>query len=267
MTSILTIITAYNSEQTIERAVESVLEQDLPDNISLKLIVVDDFSNDKTSEILTNRYQDIDKVSIIQRKVNAGFPSIPRNEGLRFALKHEIYFDFLCYLDADDYWLPSKIKEQLTQFEQRPELSLSYCGHLIVEDESGQQYQLPRRKIQKIWQHFLWSHITLSSIMLNWEKVKELQPLFNESPDFKAIEDFDLSTRILLRNGQTSRTESGNVVYYKSKHSISRGAKKEIIKRLNFLFSYSIKSYELNPFLYRLILSIKKIKIALFGVY
>ena len=66
MTSILTIITAYNSEQTIERAVESVLEQDLPDNISLKLIVVDDFSNDKTSEILTNRYQDIDKVSIIQ---------------------------------------------------------------------------------------------------------------------------------------------------------------------------------------------------------
>jgi glycosyltransferase involved in cell wall biosynthesis len=94
------IIPAFNRENTVTRAVESVLAQTYKET---ELIVVDDGSTDGTISALS-RYGD--RIRLI-RQANAG-PSAARNAGIRAALG-----DLIGFLDSDDEWLPTKIQEQV----------------------------------------------------------------------------------------------------------------------------------------------------------
>ena len=61
------IMAAYNAEQTISQAIDSVLAQSMP---HFELIVVDDRSADKTGEIL-DRYED-PRIRILHNAENRG---------------------------------------------------------------------------------------------------------------------------------------------------------------------------------------------------
>jgi len=107
------IIPAYNSERTISRAVESVLAQTFSD---YEIIVVDDGSTDRTGEVV-NRYGD--KVRYIYQE-NAG-PGAARNKGLAAAAG-----EWVAFLDADDEWLPEKLRLQMELLSSKPDLR--WCG-------------------------------------------------------------------------------------------------------------------------------------------
>lgn len=83
------IIPAYNCASTIEKTINSVLEQDYDD---IELIVVNDGSYDNTSEILS-LYGD--RIKLITKE-NGGVASA-RNQGLL-----EAKGDFIMFLDSDD---------------------------------------------------------------------------------------------------------------------------------------------------------------------
>ena len=87
------VITAYNYDKFIERAIRSCLEQSLPTN-SYETIVINDASTDSTSKILEN-YSDL--VRVFNLKSNIGL-SAARNLGIKKARGQ-----FIVFLDADDY--------------------------------------------------------------------------------------------------------------------------------------------------------------------
>lgn len=87
------IITAYNYDRYIERAIRSCLDQSL-DNEAYEVIVVNDYSTDKTSLILEN-YKD--QVKVYNLKENIGLAAA-RNFGVKKAQGQ-----FVVFLDADDY--------------------------------------------------------------------------------------------------------------------------------------------------------------------
>jgi glycosyltransferase involved in cell wall biosynthesis len=80
--------------------------------------VVDDGSTDETPDVLT-KYRDGIRVL---RQANRGV-SAARNLGAASAGS-----DFLAFLDADDFWQPTKLADQALLFAREPELGLVHCG-------------------------------------------------------------------------------------------------------------------------------------------
>jgi len=121
------VIPTYNRSETIERAVDSVLDQGYK---SVEVIIVDDGSKDNTAERILNRYSQDSRVRYFQ------FPNggvcVARNRGLR-----EVQGEFVAMLDSDDYWLPGKLSLQIGILEKHPELSMVWSDMDAI-DTTGQ---------------------------------------------------------------------------------------------------------------------------------
>ena len=86
------IIPFYNSELSIKRCINSVLEQDFEKNF--EIIIIDDASTDNSKNII--KLQNSSLIKLISLSKNSG-PAAARNAGLKVAKGEYIFF-----LDADD---------------------------------------------------------------------------------------------------------------------------------------------------------------------
>ena len=99
------IIPAFNSQQFIIDAIDSVLAQKSP---SIEIIVVDDGSTDDTVAVVRQKLQrGAPKSLILELGANRG-PSAARNAGLRVANGSWVQF-----LDSDDVLMPHMIERQM----------------------------------------------------------------------------------------------------------------------------------------------------------
>lgn len=113
------IIPIFNSEKTIEKALQSILQQTYP--ADWEIICVNDGSTDHTLMILENfqkKYNAID-VKIISQN-NRGVASA-RNAGLRMATG-----EMIAFLDADDVWMKDKTMLQMKALDEN-ELDFIAC--------------------------------------------------------------------------------------------------------------------------------------------
>lgn len=134
------IIPAYNSEKTIETALDSLTRQTRSDWIK-EVIVVDDGSTDETAERV-KKYQQRENekkngtglfIKLICQE-NAG-PSSARNTGMRQAIA-----EYIAFLDADDEWQDEKLEKQGEILKRYPQIDL-LCGGL----EEGELRILKRK--------------------------------------------------------------------------------------------------------------------------
>ena len=114
------LIDTYNHERFIEKAIVSVLEQDFPAT-DREILVVDDGSSDGTPEII-HRFAPHMRVL---RKANGGQASafnagVPQCRG-----------EIVAFLDGDDWWAPSKLREVCRALEDEAEVGV--VGHGITE--------------------------------------------------------------------------------------------------------------------------------------
>jgi len=107
-TMVSIIVPAYNAARTVTRAIESLLAQTYED---IEILVVDDGSKDGTEEVC-RKYGD--RIRYI-RQDNQG-PSEARNTGIRNASG-----EYIGFLDADDWYLPEKIEQNIKLFSEYPE--------------------------------------------------------------------------------------------------------------------------------------------------
>lgn len=117
------IIPCYNGERYLGQAIESVLEQTRPPT---GVLVVDDGSTDSSAAIAASYGP---PVSVI-RKENAGLARA-RNTGVAAAQN-----PLVAFLDADDWWLPSKMEKQIPLFLD-PEVGLVHSFHDWVDNGQG----------------------------------------------------------------------------------------------------------------------------------
>jgi len=126
------VIPAYNSENYIRDAIESVLGQSLPVS---EIIVVDDGSSDRTSEIARSLG------ARVIRQPNRGV-SAARNVGIRAALN-----EWVAFIDQDDLWAPEKIESQWAAIQLYPDVGIVSCHMSWFEhdSESGCSLELDLR--------------------------------------------------------------------------------------------------------------------------
>ncbi|MBI2781269.1 MAG: glycosyltransferase family 2 protein [Chloroflexi bacterium] len=91
------LLPCWNAADTIERAIESVLQER---SVDLECIVVDDGSTDRTADIVAGVAARDARVILVRMPTNSGVSSA-RNEGLS-----RVRGTWLTLLDADDRFLP-----------------------------------------------------------------------------------------------------------------------------------------------------------------
>jgi len=120
------VIPLYNKRNHIEKAVESVLGQEFGD---YEVIIVDDGSTDGSQDIIDG--MEHSKLKIIHQE-NRGVAEA-RNTGIRNAVN-----DYICFLDADDKWLPNHLSEIKKLIEKYPMAGLySTIPKIILKDGSS----------------------------------------------------------------------------------------------------------------------------------
>lgn len=109
------IIPTYKRPDTLDRAINSVLNQTYP---NIEVIVVDDNNPDSEGRTLTEakmvRYECESRVHYVKHSHNKN-GSAARNTGAR-ASKGE----FIAFLDDDDEFLPEKIESQVNKLQSLP---------------------------------------------------------------------------------------------------------------------------------------------------
>lgn len=111
MPQVSVIMSAFNAEQYLAGAIESVMGQTYGD---LELVMVDDGSTDGTLDIAQGIARRDKRLRVVTQP-NSGRPAPGRNRAL--ALSTGKYISFL---DADDYYLPDRVNVLATALDQRP---------------------------------------------------------------------------------------------------------------------------------------------------
>lgn len=120
------IIPAYNAAQTINKCIDSLLDQTIQQDY--QIIVINDGSRDETLKKLA-KYSDNDKVKIVN-KANTG-ASNTRNKGIELADSK-----YITFVDADDYVNEDYLESLYTQYEQSS-CDLAITGY-VKEDNNGE---------------------------------------------------------------------------------------------------------------------------------
>ena len=105
MEDLISIITpSFNSEKFISDTIQSVQKQSY---LNWEMIIVDDFSTDKTAEIIQKFILKDNRVKLFTLDKNCG-TGFARNFGLNKSKGR-----YIAFLDADDLWKPEKLKIQI----------------------------------------------------------------------------------------------------------------------------------------------------------
>ncbi len=113
MIEISIIITTYNSEIYLEDSINSIINQTFT---NWHLIIVNDFSQDNTKEILNKfKYKLKNKLTIIENKENLGI-NISLNKALKI-----VKTPFFTRQDADDISVPNRLEILLSNLSKSNE--------------------------------------------------------------------------------------------------------------------------------------------------
>lgn len=123
MKEVSVIIPVYNAESSIIRTLNSVIKQTIK---PLEIIIIDDGSTDRSSEIINNFITSHSNFDFIFLKKKNGGVSSARNAGLKIAKGN-----FVALIDSDDEWIYNKTEEQIDYLIKNDEIS--FIGGLIME--------------------------------------------------------------------------------------------------------------------------------------
>jgi glycosyltransferase involved in cell wall biosynthesis len=130
--AISVLINNYNYGRFVGRAIDSALGQQAVD---VEIVVVDDGSSDQSPAIL-EAYGD--RVKVLFQK----------NRGQAAAINtavHSSSGEILCFLDADDWWAPTKLSAIAKAFKADAQLSLAYHRlQPVLSDGSPTMRPIPR---------------------------------------------------------------------------------------------------------------------------
>jgi glycosyltransferase involved in cell wall biosynthesis len=183
------VIPAFNAEQYIGEALESVRNQTLGD---VEVFLVDDGSTDGTL-LEAERFAGSLDLTIV-RQGNAG-PSAARNIGIRRARGR-----YCAFLDADDVMLPELLAAQTLFLESDPDLGFVLTD-VMTFDERGirhrRRWNFSESYVGTVLDRLLLENfVTTSSVMARTERLLEAG-LFPE--DRRVAEDYELWLRMAAR--------------------------------------------------------------------
>ena len=220
--SISVVIPTFNRLIYLERAIKSVLNQTISVN---EIIIVDDGSDDGTSEFIHSNYPNLKYIF----QSNSGV-SAARNTGIKAASSN-----WIAFLDSDDAWVTNKIQKQITELELNPEMNFCHSNEIWIRNGR----EIKQKNTHKKFGGFIFNkcldkcRISPSTVICRKSLLIKLNG-FDE--DLAICEDYDLWLRI---------TSDNPVIYIEKPLIIKYGGHQDQLSRNSEgIESYHIKSLE-----------------------
>lgn len=184
------IIPAYQAEDTIARAIDSVLAQTA---LPAEIIVIDDGSTDRTRDILKVYLSDVADCTIRlieQQNLGAG---AARNQGLRASRR-----EFVAFLDADDEWLPDKLSRSLAEMDAA---AADLVSHDLIRSDGESTVYIScahhfNHRSDPLVDYFLRGYISTSTVVARRQLLIDAGGF---DPSLRAGQDYELWLSAICR--------------------------------------------------------------------
>ncbi len=185
-------ITSYNQKEYLVEAIESVLSQTLSPH---QIIIVDDFSNDGSQELIAK---------YAQKYPNLIFPIYHRkNFGVvrtRIDALKAVTGDYVTYVDGDDRFLPEKLEREFNVLSGNSKAQIAYSNNYYI-NPAGQRIGIwadetkpPQGYVFK--ETFARRFPKNNLFRMEIVDYQALKSVGFHDPDITIYEDFDLRIRL-----------------------------------------------------------------------
>ncbi len=194
------VVATYNRSNLLKETIASILNQTYN---NFELIIVDDGSTDDTEDMVSS-FQD-KRIFYIKIK-NSGRPAVPRNVGIKKAKGK-----YIAFCDDDDFWVEEKLEKQIPYLQKDVNIiGVGSTTKLFGELKLRRQKRITSNQEISFEKAFLFNTCPLSSLVIKNEGF-----YFNESADFRAVEDFDFQLQILNKSSKCLLMLSDPLVLYR----------------------------------------------------
>lgn len=118
MNELVSVIVPTYKSRYLQECLNSILQQTYK---NIEIIIVDDYSNDGTLDIIKSYAAIYNNIIYIESNVNQGVGA-SRNKGITIAGGK-----YIAFLDHDDLWEPNKIEVQMECLNSNPAAGAVYC--------------------------------------------------------------------------------------------------------------------------------------------
>ena len=174
------LMSVYNNENSVSRAINSILNQSFKD---FEFLIIDDCSTDNTAGII-NSFND-SRIRIINNESNLGL-----TQSLNIGL-NKAEGKYIARIDADDFSYPERLEKQIAFLENNQDFILLGTSFNIV-NSSGKVIKevLFNTTPERLYYDLIFQNmIAHSSVVF---KLKETDKLGGYSGDLKYAQDYDL---------------------------------------------------------------------------
>lgn len=225
--SVSIIVPVYNAEKTIERCVQSILEQTF---IDFELVLVNDGSTDQ-SLLKLEAFKEDKRVTIID-KANEG-ASLSRNRGL-----DETAGRYILFIDSDDYVERDYI-ERLYQEMEDSQVDMVISGFHTV-DMNGNRLQTTKLK------HSAWAKYIITT---PWARMIRKEVLDRHQLRFidYTMEDIHFNAVFFSKTDRIRVIDYAGYNYVTNPESTTNTIHKGITKDVDILHILSAIHHEVEP--------------------
>lgn len=180
------IITCYNKERYVARAINSCINQDFPTD-QYEIIVIDDASTDKSQDAISlfHGFAGYHFIRTKFLKKNQG-PASASNVGIKMARGK-----YIVRVDADDYIHKDFLRTMVDTLEWNPDIGFVYCDLIMVTGTGApDQRVFARNTRSRLLNHG-------AGVMFRKEQLQELR---GYDVSLRNCEDYDLLLRLLKKN-------------------------------------------------------------------
>lgn len=204
----VSIITpTYNSSKFIKKTIDSVIDQTFKE---WEYIIIDDASEDKTTEIVDSFIKNDKRIKLIRKTINSGAAD-SRNIGIQKAKGK-----YIAFLDSDDKWHKNKLEIQI-EIMEKDNLALTFTDYFIRKEDSEELEPFEALKeVVKFKNIVKFNYLACSTVVFNQEICGK-----HFMPKIRKRQDWGLWLSILKDNNQAKRIKQYLMYYTVRENSIS----------------------------------------------
>ena len=184
MPKVSVIMPAYNAEQYIEEAIDSILKQTFTD---FELIILNDCSRDSTEEIIRSFWDP--RIVYLKNEKNMGVAGT-LNRGLAAACG-----EYVARMDADDIALPERFALQVEYLDSHPNTAVVASAVELFGAQSGVRIFSETSEALKVDLLFA-NCFAHPSVMMRTEMIRDLG---GYDRSFEGVEDYHLWVRAVQK--------------------------------------------------------------------
>ena len=206
----------FNSEAFISETISSVINQTYK---NWELFLIDDFSTDKTLEIVNQFLSQNPNIKLIENNFNSG-ATISRNKGIEASQG-----EYIAFLDADDLWKPEKLEVQI-KFMQTENSDISFSSYEQI-NETGN----PLNKLVKVLPELTYQKQLKSNYIGNLTGMYNAKVLGKiKAPNLRKRQDWLLWLAAIKKSGKPAKGIEASLAFYRVRNDSMSSNKINLLK-------------------------------------